>query len=805
MKVSEAWLREWVNPKIDTATLAEQVTMAGLEVDAIEPVAGEFTGVVIGEIKSVEQHPDADKLRVCQVLGANGEEATQVVCGAPNARVGIKIPFATVGAVLPENFKIKKAKLRGVESFGMLCAQTELKAGDDDSGLWELPEDAPVGETLQTYLQLTDTVIDIDLTPNRGDCLSIRGIAREVGVLNEEAVKNPEAISAEVTIDETLSVDIVAEEECPRYLGRVIKNVDVSAPSPLWLQEKLRRAGVRPHDCVVDVTNYVLLELGQPMHAFDFAKIDSSITVRLAKDKEEIVLLDGQKLSLNPDTLLITDNSGPVAVAGVMGGERTAVSNTTQDVFLESAFFTPIALAGRARSYGLHTDASHRYERGVDYELPRAAMERATQLLIDIAGGQAGPIVENVSEKYLPKQNTVTLRKEKIVNGLGFAIPNERVEDILTRLGLEILSSENEQWTFSIPSYRFDIEIEEDLLEELARIYGYNNLPTHTVTMPLEIGEHLESQLSLKTFKRTLVSRDYHEAITYSFISEALNKQFDPDAKFATLTNPLSADLAVMRTSLWPGLVNTLIHNINRQQSRVRLFETGMRFVESKAQSSEPNQQTPVKGLSQEPMIAGLIYGSKTDESWSPKAEPVDFYDLKGDVESLLNLTGRATDFSFEVASHPALHPGQSACIRLGDKVIGHLGALHPQIAQSFDISGSVYLFELSQSDLLVGSISDFSGISKYPEVRRDIAILVDKEVQVGALLATVESTAGDTLQNLKVFDVYVGKGIDTQRKSVALGLTFQDPSRTLTESEINDSVTAVINELQAKYGAELR
>ncbi|MGH1472156.1 MAG: phenylalanine--tRNA ligase subunit beta [Cellvibrionaceae bacterium] len=801
MKVSEAWLREWVNPNVETEALAEQVTMAGLEVDAIEPVAGEFSGVIVGEIVSIEQHPDADKLRVCQVSGMAGTETIQVVCGAPNARAGIKIPFATVGAVLPDNFKIKKAKLRGVESFGMLCAQTELKAGEDDSGLWELPVDAPVGETLQNYLNLTDTVIDIDLTPNRGDCLSMRGVAREVGVLNGEPVIEPEIAPVKNSIQEKLLVNVIAEQECPRYLGRVIRGVNVSVASPLWLQEKLRRAGVRPHDCVVDVTNYVLLELGQPMHAFDLDKIDSEIFVRLAEKDEEIVLLDGQKISLSSDTLLIADKSGAIAVAGIMGGERTAVNGATKNVFLESAFFAPIALAGRARNYGLHTDASHRYERGVDYELPRLAMERASQLLIEIAGGEVGPIVECQSEKFLPKEKTVVLRKEKILNGLGFAIPDERVEDILTRLGLQMVKSSEASWELLVPSYRFDIEIEEDLLEELARIYGYNNLPTSTVTMPLEIGEHHESQLSLNTFKSALVNRDYHEAITYSFVSDELNKQFDPEGQSVKLTNPLSADLAVMRTSLWPGLINALLHNINRQQSRIRLFETGMRFVSS----DELSDASPVEGLKQEPVIAGVIYGPKTDENWSPKSEAVDFYDLKGDVEALLSQSGELLTFSFEPSAHPALHPGQSAAILRDGKVIGQMGALHPQIAQSLDIAGPAYLFEVAQPDLLVGQVSHFNGISKYPEVRRDIAILVDKAVQSGSLLATVRSVAGDTLQNLKVFDVYVGKGIDTQRKSIALGLTFQHPSRTLTESEINDSVDAVIGKLGSEFNAELR
>lgn len=791
MKISESWLREWVNPDIDTATLAEQLTMAGLEVDAIETLGGEFSGVVVGEIVSAEQHPDADKLRVCQVNFGSGDPV-QVVCGAPNARPGIRVPFATVGAVLPGNFKIKKAKLRGVESQGMLCAETELGLGDDDSGLWELPPDATVGAPLEDYLRLQDSIIEVDLTPNRGDCLSIRGIAREVGVINRVAVTEPEITPADITIDDTFPVVVDALEQCPRYIGRVIKGVDPSRPTPLWMQEQLRRAGVRPHDCVVDVTNYVLLELGQPMHAFDLDSLAGKIRVRLAEPGEEIVLLGGQKLSLSEGTLLITDDEGPIALAGVMGGDEKSVSSTTRNVFLESAFFAPLAIAGKARSYGLHTDASHRYERGVDYELALLAMERATQLLLEIAGGQAGPLTIAESKEHLPGVQTVALRRERIAKGLGFSIPDDDVVDILERLGLKLAGTTDEGWTFTVPSYRFDIGIEEDLLEELARIYGYNRLPSTAQPMRLNMADQSEARVGLPLLKNILVARGYHEAITYSFISDELARLFDPEGEPVRLENPLSADLAVMRSSLWPSLVDALVNNLNRQQSRVRLFETGMRF----RLGTE---------LQQEPVIAGLITGARRAENWASQTEPVDFFDLKGDVEALLESTGRAAEYQFVAASHPALHPGQSAAVLLGEQEVGWLGALHPQIQQELDIDKPVFLFELSQAAVLEARVPEFQGVSKFPEVRRDLAVVVDKTVAVGSLKGTVRERAGTYLRDLKVFDLYAGKGIDPQSKSVALGLTFQHPSRTLNESEINASIDAVVAALKEEYGAALR
>jgi phenylalanyl-tRNA synthetase beta chain len=793
MKVSESWLREWVNPAIATDELAAQITMAGLEVDAVDPVAGEFTGVVVGEIVSVEQHPDADKLRVCKVAG-EGDELRQVVCGAPNAREGIKVPFATVGAKLPGDFKIKKAKLRGVESFGMLCAQTELEAGDDDDGLWELPVDAPTGTDLREYLGLNDQIIEVDLTPNRSDCLSIKGIAREVGVLNRLSVNEPEIVPVKPVNDETRPVTLSAPEGCSRYVGRVVRNIDISRPSPLWLQEKLRRAGLRSIDAVVDVTNYVLLELGQPMHAFDLAKLTGGIDVRLAEAGEKLVLLDDQEVTLTEGTLVIADQDKPLAMAGIMGGRDSAVGPETRDIFLESAFFNPVAIAGKARRYGLHTDSSHRFERGVDYQLQEQAMERATELLLSVVGGEPGPLVKAWDENHLPGDRTVSLRRERVTSGLGLELPDEDVEAILTGLGLTLTEQTDAGWTFAVPSYRFDLAIEADLLEELARIYGYNRLPTRSLAAAMSVPARPEGRLSLERIRRELVARDYQETITYSFIEPKLSRQFAPDIEPVALRNPISADMAVMRPTLLPGLVSTLQHNLNRQQERVRLFESGQRFV--------PGADGKLR---QEPMLAGLIYGSRQPEGWANAKEPVDFYDLKGDLEAVLALTGAGDEFRMAPGAHPALHPGQSAAIYRGETQVGVIGTLHPQLQRGLDIPGAVFVFELALSALKSARKPAFEPLSRFPSVRRDLALLVDRGVAAQSLFDCVKSHAGEQLRDLKVFDVYVGKGIDPHRKSVALGLTFQDASRTLNEEEINASVERVVERLKEEFGATLR
>lgn len=787
MKVSESWLREWVNPNIETAELVEQMTMAGLEVDAVDGVAGEFSKVVVGEIVSIEQHPDADKLRVCQVAGGE-EELTQVVCGAPNARAGIKIPFALVGAKLPGDFKIKKAKLRGEASMGMLCAQAELKCGDDSDGIWELPLDAPVGSCLREYLNLEDKVIEVDLTPNRSDCLSMQGIARDVGVLNRVPLTPPQIETVAAVNKEIVEVSLEAGAACPRYMGRVIRGIDLSKPSPNWMQERLRRAGLRSIDAVVDVTNYVLVELGQPLHAFDLTKLTGSIKVRQSTAGEKLTLLDGQEVELKDDTLLICDGSGPVAIAGIMGGESTAVNAQTTDVFLECAYFDPISIAGRARGYGLHTDASHRYERGVDYELQELALERATALLVDVVGGTVGPANLTQLDEHVPAQRKVNLRRAKIASGLGFDMADEEVVDILTRLGLHLIENTDDGWIFTVPSYRFDISIEADLLEELARVYGYNRLPTTSLKADLTILPKNESKIGLPLVRNQLVGSGFQETINYSFIEPELQKLFDPAIEPIALQNPISADMSVMRTSLWPGLVQSLLHNVNRQQTRAKLFETGLSFHSI---------------AEQVPMLAGLMYGSRLPESWNGGDDKVDFFDLKGILESILSLTSKA--FSFSADEHSALHPGQTARVYLEGNAVGWIGALHPQLQQKLGLSQPVYLFEIEQGAVGEAKLPSFEALSKFPEVRRDLAVLLAQETTAELVLKCVKSVAGESLIDLKVFDVYTGKGIDIERKSLALGLTYQHPSRTLTEEEINTSVDAVVQCLKEELGASLR
>ena len=786
MKFSESWLRQAVNPSISTEDLVAQVTMAGLEVDALESAAPEMSGVVVGEIVSVEQHPDADKLRVCQVAG--GGEIAQVVCGAPNARAGIKVPFATVGAKLPGDFKIKKAKLRGVESFGMLCAQTELQLGDDDDGLWELPIDASVGSDLIDYLELNDNIIEVDLTPNRGDCLSIRGLAREVGVLNKTAVTEQACTPVAAAIEDRISITLEAPEACARYVGRVIRNLDLGQPTPQWMQEKLRRSGVRSLGPAVDVTNYVLLELGQPMHAFDLSKVDGGIVVRMGRD-EKVKLLDDSEVVVDTQTLVIADNSKALAMAGIMGGDESAVGDDTTDILFESAWFNPLAIAGKARNYGKHTDSSHRFERGVDSELQVAAIERATALMLEICGGQAGPVVIEESAEHLPAPATIKLRDAHLAQQLGVVIGASEIDDILARLGLTFVARDDRGSTWVAPSWRFDIAIEQDLVEEVARIYGYNNLPTSTPTMALELQAKPERQQDLSIFRQQLVASGYQEAVTYSFVDPELQTLVDPDTVGIALQNPISADMSVMRTSLWPGLLSTAIYNLNRQQNRVRIFEAGQCFVPG--ESGE---------LTQNMALAGLICGSRTPSGWTASKDKVDFFDLKGDLESVLALTGLAEQFSFTAAEHLALHPGQSAMLSRNGEQVGWIGQLHPRLRAQLDFSTPVYLFQVDVAKISASRLPKFNEVSKFPAVRRDLAFLVDGQIASADMMSEARNAAGEHLVDLMLFDVYQSKDIDNKGKSLALGLTFQHASRTLTDEEINMSIDRVVKKLDNKF-----
>jgi phenylalanyl-tRNA synthetase beta chain len=794
MKFSEKWLREWVNPAIDTQALSEQLSMAGLEVDGVEPAAAEFTGVVVGEVVECGQHPDADKLRVTKV-NVGGDELLDIVCGAPNCRQGLKVAVATVGAVLPGDFKIKKAKLRGQPSHGMLCAFVELGISEEGDGIMELPADAPVGTDLREYLNLDDNIIDVDLTPNRGDCLGIKGLAREVGVLNSIDVNTLDIAPVAATIDDKVSIELVNDDACPRYLGRVIKGINLDAQTPLWMVEKLRRSGIRSIDPVVDVTNYVLLELGHPMHAFDLNAIEGGIKVRSAHAGEELVLLDGNTAKLNESTLVIADHNKALAIAGIFGGEKSGVTESTSDILLESAFFNPVAIAGQARSYGLHTDASHRYERGVDFALQKDAMERATALLLDIVGGEAGPVVEAVANDKLPKVTEVRLRRERLDRVIGYHIDDAKVTDILTRLGLDVKIVDG-VWSADVPSYRFDIRIEEDLIEEVARVFGYNSIPNVAPTAKLKMTNHNESHVAVTKFRNTLVTRGYQEAITYSFVDPKAQAILHPQSDVLILPHPISVEMSAMRVSLMPGLLASLVYNQNRQQPRVRLFEHGLKFLRDEQAENGVNQVAVIGGV-----ISGLAHG----EHWVQEKRPVDFYDLKGDVEALLAISNDMSRFEIKAEQSDGLHPGQSAVIYADGKKVGFFGAVHPQVQKSLDINNTAFVFEIEMSALEKRKLPEAVAVSKFPSNRRDIAILVEDHVKSGDIFKVIEKVGGNQLVDLNLFDVYKGKGIEPNYKSLAIALTLQAVDRTLEEKDINQVVDNVVAALAEQFNASLR
>jgi len=790
MQISEAWLREYVNPAISTEELVEQLTMAGLEVDSVEPAAAKFNGVVVGEVITMQQHPDAERLRVCQV--AVGEaEPLQIVCGASNVRVGLKIPAAMCGAVLPSDFKIKKSKLRGEESFGMLCSEKELGLAADANGLMELAADAPVGVDIRDYLSLDDTIIELDLTPNRADCLSVEGLAREIAVLNQMNWSTTRVENAEVSHQDTLTVSIEAKDACPRYLGRLIKGVNAKAETPLWMQERLRRSGLRSLGPLVDVTNYVLIELGQPLHVFDAEKLTGGITVRWAKADEDLTLLNGQTIKLDNEALVIADDKQALALAGIMGGNNSAVSDETQAVFLECAFFAPQSMAGKARRFGLHTDSSHRFERGVDATLQTRAIERATQLIIDIAAGSAGAITEVTTESTLPQRQAVFLRRQRIEKMLGIILADEQVTDIFQRLGMAV-QTQADGWHITPPGFRFDIAIEADLIEEIARVYGYNNLPNSSLLMRSQLIPVTEALLEIDRVKDLLVDRGYQEAITYSFVDEDIQNTIAPDIEVIRLKNPISSELSVMRTTLWCGLLKAALHNTNRQQNRVRLFETGLRFIKKDGQTH------------QQKMLAGLVLGSAYNEQWGEKARKVDFFDIKADVQAMFALTG--CEVQFLSARQSALHPGQTAeILALNGEKIGWLGMLHPTLEKQLGFDTQVFLFELDQILILNKRIPKFKSLSKYPSVRRDLALIVKEEVSASEIINCIKGSAELALQDIIIFDIYRGKGVEEGSKSVALSLIMQEETQTLTDSEIDAIISRVLDILINKIHAKLR
>ena len=810
MKFSERWLRQWVPGDSTTAELCERLTNAGLEVDGAAPVGEPVPGVVVAEIVAVAPHPNADRLSVCQVDAGAG--VLDVVCGAPNARAGLKTALAPIGVKLPSGLPICSMDVRGVTSAGNLCSELELGFGgggdaliDIDAGFgaaFGVAEEAlRAGGDLREALALDDVTIDLDLTPNRGDCLGLRGLAREVGLLEDRRVAPPDIPAVAPASERTHPVEIVNGAGCPRYLGRVIEGVDASRRAPLWLRERLRRSGLRSIDPIVDVTNYVLLELGQPMHAFDLDALEGGVVVRDASAGERLTMLDGQRIALGEGVLLIADQRGPVAIAGVMGGERSGVAAGTRNVFLECAFFAPTAVARTARRFGLHTDAAHRYERGVDFRLQAEAMERATALLLAIAGGRAGPVAEALDEAALPRQRMVTLRKARLRRLVGEEIPDGEVERILARLDLAPQAQgkgDAKTWRAKAPSHRFDLEREEDLVEEVLRIHGYDAIASRMPAAKLALGGQPADEVPDSRFADLLVDLGYAEAITYSFVDPKLADLLDPAHTPRRIVNPVSSDHAALRANLLPGLVTALRRNLARQAGRVRLFEIGQCFPAGAAASPERD------GAMQTTLCGGILYGPREPESWAHDGAPVDFFDVKGDVERLLALGGREAKFA--PAKDPALHPGQSAVVLLNEsEPIGRLGRLHPELEAALDLPSGVFVFELRLEAVAAALPRRFKGLSRFPAMRRDLAVVVDEDVPAGRIEAVLRRELSDLAAEVKVFDLYAGDGVDPGKKSVAVGVTLRDRARTLEDWTVQTHVERAVAALGKELGARLR
>ncbi|MGW8247918.1 MAG: phenylalanine--tRNA ligase subunit beta [Acidiferrobacterales bacterium] len=793
MKITTEWLNDWVATGPDINKVSDTLTMAGLEVDSVEPVSTPISKLVVGKVLSVKKHPNADKLNVCRV-DVGKAKPLQIVCGASNVAENMKVVVALVGCTLPNGTQIKSAELRGVKSSGMLCSAAELGMEEESAGLLSLDNKARVGDDAYKELVLDDTVIDIDLTPNRGDCLSIRGIARELAALTGKKLKTPKRGNKSLsTAVKNVTVKLTAKKECPRYVGRVIEGIDPGAETPLWMQERLRRCGLRPIHPVVDVTNYVMLELGQPMHGFDLDKLAGPINVRLSRDKEKLELLNGQTVTLQKNTLLITDKTGPIALAGIMGGEKTSVGEGTTNVFFESAYFDPDAIAGKARTLGLHTDSSHRFERGVDPNLQEEAIEYASALLTQIAGGKVGKLIKTENRPSLPRRLPISLTSDSVNELLGLALSSQKIENYLVRLGMKVSRSKPGNWRVTAPSYRFDISRDVDLIEEVARVHGYENLPTLSLQAAADMQPVPDGVLADSRIQSVIVDHGYHEVITYSFVDPNLQALIDPETASPRLNNPISEDMAVMRSSMWPGLIAAAIHNLNRQQYRVRLFEVGTCFLMKGKQVLEQDR------------VAAIAVGTALPTQWSQKGAEVDFYDIKGDLEALFSLARISAQIRYKPTQNPALHPGQGADLYLEDVKIGSLGRLHPGIQAKLDVEAPIYLFEIEKQALKQKNVPEYHPISRYPAIRRDISLVVDAQLPAQAVLDCIRSSAGKLLSDLELFDEYRGEGIDSGRKSLTLGLILQDSSRTLKEEVVETVMGKVLTVLQTDLGAELR
>ncbi len=805
MKFSENWLRQHVKTSATRNELCATLTAIGLEVEDMTPLGAQLDGVVVARIVSTEKHPEADRLQVCQV-DAGGAAPLQIVCGAPNARPGLVAPLATIGTTVGD-LTIKPATLRGISSNGMLCSAKELGIDVDASGLLELPDDAPIGMPLADYLGLPDASIELKLTPNRADCFGIRGIAFDVAAALGSAVEPLDATDVDAVNDATLAVQLDAGADAPRYVGRVLTGVDAKATTPLWMAERLRRSGVRPVSLLVDVTQYVMLELGQPMHAFDRARLVGPIGVRRARSGESLTLLDGRSVALDDGFLVVTDADRPVALAGLMGGSDTRVTDATRDVFLEAAHFAPSAIIGRGRRLGLHTDAGHRFERGVDPELPRIAIARATRLIVDIAGGTPGPLTEVELGEHLPQPRQITLRRARLARVLGLQITDGAVGRILRALGLGVVDTVD-GWHVTTPTRRFDLGIEEDLIEEIARIHGYDAIPTTLPGGATRIAAPGESVVEEPTLRCQLVARDYLEAINYAFVDASLLARWQLSDANVVLANPLSAELAVMRPSLLPGLVEALSRNVARQQARVRLFEIGRVFSPAFAAVADgatsrhahrPGTPAPVE----RPRIAAVLVGDATEANWSTSAHAAGFHDLRGDLDSLAAASGAV--LSYRPSTQTWGHPGRSADVYRDADRIGWIGELHPRLLRALGVDRPVTAFELELGALQRRAVPRARRLSRYPSVRRDLAFVVPDSVTWASIADVVRTAAGPALVDLQLFDRYVGQGVESGFKSLAMGLILQEDSRTLTDRDVDAAVAAVTAALASSTGARIR
>ena len=793
MKFSESWLRNLVDPKLSSEELSHLLTMAGLEVEALDPVAPAFDSVVVAHVLEVVKHPDADRLNVCQVDTGSGTPTT-IVCGAPNVAVGLNVPCALPGAKLPGDFTIKVAKVRGIESSGMLCSAKELGIDEDASGLLVLPADAPVGQSIREYLDLDDNQFELKLTPNRADCLSLLGIAREVGAITGATTNLPVVPEVPASIADQRTIVLDAPEACPLYCGRVIKGVDAKASTPEWMKRRLERSGIRAISALVDVTNYVMLELGQPLHAFDNTRLEGAVHARLAKPEEKLLLLNEQTIAVDADVLVIADDAKPLAMAGIMGGEESGITLDTSELFLESAFFAPKAIAGRARRYGFGSDASHRFERGVDFGGVRRAIERATQLIIDICGGQAGPVVE--AKASLPARQPVRLRTARAEKVLGLPLGGERIAGLFRGLALSF-EQQGDDFLVTPPSWRFDMEIEEDLIEEIARLYGYDNIPSPAPRGRMEMMVQPEAQRPAYRVRQMLADRGYQEVVNFAFVEEAWEADFaakTAESDLIRLANPIASQMAVMRSNLFGGLVSNLVTNLKRKQSRVRLFEVGRTFHRDAAAQ-------PVNGFHQPWKLAGLAFGGALPEGWAGGSRKVDFYDVKGDVEALL----APAQLRFDKLVHPALHPGRSARVLLDGQDVGCIGELHPEWVQKYDLPNAPVLFELDFAAVKLAKVPAYAEVSKFPPVIRDLAIVVDQNVALQTLLDGLKGQISGLIQDIQLFDVYVGKGVPENKKSLAFRIVMQDTQRTLQDSEVDAAMQQLVSCFEQAFGAQLR